>query len=763
MFKKFLQERPVRTVSRVALSSKKQSYLPSASLASSMDVKDIMKFQMLSGMNSPQQSGFHQNLNSNSTGGIDESPLGRLTNSPMFSMMAQCVMVAAMGVLEEGIKQLPMVVQSTKNMLYDRFIRERVTKTMDSMQSLIADKAIPLNKRHFMNTVTMTRWFKPPEKKGSESADLQESNEMVDAVLSMVAKLNNVPSLQLVDSARMMITHRESPIQLTEDIFVKLDKLDMSTDGSLERVRLVLMSNQRTASEITAYIRHVQDLHRQELKNALGDTIYFFDQKNKSDFMDPRGMPKPGNDDGGAKFSRIMNAPKELSFSRTPFHSNKRFDNTFGEQVREVEARVSFFCDNKNWYSERGIPYQLGIMLSGPPGCGKTSVLRAIANKTRRHIINVNFASITTATQLKNLLFSETIQSFANSTSTSEVQTLTIPIDQRLYVLEEIDAIGDIVKQRHEGMEKRDPIPDELTLAEILTALDGTVESPGRMLVMTSNHPEMLDAALIRPGRIDVSLVFTNASRDLQSELYDAFYRQTFPKRLIPKLPDMQLTPAEVGQVLFKHFMNPDPELITSELNRAAVDKTEKQKTRTQAQRLMKEREIREAKEKREREKEQKREREHHNSLSDDCSDSSSVTYSKKSKEWRFKGKNSSKNKKQTEPNEEESSFSDPETTIDEKKEDSQRVPSTSDPLWKGSSNDREDGENVDDNDNNNDSGMGNVVEFGIKRYTEMYNSFEGKRTESNVLAGESMGGSCYASACGNELVGNYTSLDEVY
>ena len=158
---------------------------------------------------------------------------------------------------------------------------------------------------------------------------------------------------------------------------------------------------------------------------------------------------------------------------------------------------------------------------------------------------------------------------------------------------------------------------------------------------MTSNHPEMLDAALIRPGRIDVSLVFSNASRDLQSELYDAFYRQTFPKGLIPKLPDMQLTPAEVGQVLFKHFMNPDPELITSELNRAAVDKTEKQKTRTQAQRLTKEREIREAKEKREREKEQKREREHHNSLSDNCSDTSSVTYSKRSKERRFKGKKS--------------------------------------------------------------------------------------------------------------------------
>ena len=48
---------------------------------------------------------------------------------------------------------------------------------------------------------------------------------------------------------------------------------------------------------------------------------------------------------------------------------------------------------------------------------------------------------------------------------------------------------------------------DELNLSGLLNVLDGVVDTPGRMLVMTTNHPEMLDPALIRPGRIDKKLL----------------------------------------------------------------------------------------------------------------------------------------------------------------------------------------------------------------------------------------------------------------
>jgi len=332
--------------------------------------------------------------------------------------------------------------------------------------------------------------------------------------------------------------------------------MNMET-GMVDFVKLMLMSNSLSAAEIGKWAREVHDLHKEEIRNALGDSIYYFDQKTRNT-DDPRG----GTNEKLEKAMRIMSAPKSLTFSKTLFYSNKQFKNIFGKQVREVEHRVKFFLENRSWYDSRGIPYQLGIMLSGIPGSGKTSIIRAIANYTKRHIVNVNFANITTATQLKNLFFSEKLTILNGETSV----TLTIPLNQRIYVLEEVDAVSDIVKQRQDTDEKKETIADELTLAEILTTLDGTLETPGRIVIMTSNHPDMLDKALIRPGRIDVSVKFGYADPDLIVEMFEAFFEKKFPDDLVTQLPDKVLTPAEVGQVLFRNFMHTDPQQVVNDL-----------------------------------------------------------------------------------------------------------------------------------------------------------------------------------------------------
>ena len=64
--------------------------------------------------------------------------------------------------------------------------------------------------------------------------------------------------------------------------------------------------------------------------------------------------------------------------------------NCFFNDVERIKSRIDFFINNENWYKERGIPYQLGFLFYGPPGCGKTSTIKAIAKYTNRHIININ-------------------------------------------------------------------------------------------------------------------------------------------------------------------------------------------------------------------------------------------------------------------------------------------------------------------------------------------------------------------------------------
>lgn len=405
-----------------------------------------------------------------------------------------------------------------------------------------------------------------------------ESNAMVDAVLTQVAKLENVPSFRLIEGARVLVSYMEAPIQMTRDMYVQLNTV--TTDpktGGISMIQLTIVSNTAPAADITRYVRALHSAYKKELENALGDTIYYFDQKSRA--QDRAPPIAPGASSVDQRRMRVMTAPRQLLFTKAPFFSNKRFSNTYGEQVRAVQQRVEFFEQNEAWYNERGIPYQLGLLLSGEPGGGKTSAIRAIANYTKRHIVNVNFANITTATQLKNLLTSDKLSVFSDSAA-AETNGYTIPINRRLYVLEEIDAIGDIVKQRRPNGGATEAVEDELTLMEILTALDGTMETPGRILIMTSNNPEVLDQALIRPGRIDVSVDFTCAPRALIAEMYAGYYGKTLSADKAAQLPDRQLSPAEAGQVLFRHFVEVDPEAILADLHATAGRKAEERRAR---------------------------------------------------------------------------------------------------------------------------------------------------------------------------------------
>ena len=526
-----------------------------------MDIKELFKFQLISGSMSGGQ---------NTAGG---SPLnGRSLMSDPMGMIWQVLFMIAIGFADEITKLLPVLISTLKEKYVTSFLQKQITDKLDNSPIPISATAVPLEKKHFLNSLSMSRVYVTDSSKNSTNDRAEDMNAMIDAVLEAVARLNNVPSFRLIETAQTMISYRDQPIQLTGDIYLRLDSVSVSAEGQVEKVDLTLCSNSVSAADISRYVRHLHNLRKEELKNALGDTIFFFDQKSKESIPRIGDMNiKDASQMQQAKQMSIKTASKQLAFTKTPFYSNKRFVNIIGDEVRAIEKRVDFFLKRKDWYDAKGVPYQLGLMLSGLPGTGKTSVIRAIANLTGRHIINVNFANITTATQLKNLFFNEKLSVYTDA-SMCDVQSYLIPVDKRIYVLEEIDAVGDIVKQR--TGEATAALPDELTLGEILTVLDGTMESPGRIVVMTSNHPETLDAALIRPGRIDVAVEFGNASLVQIAEMYSSFYEGEMDVTTLPSHVDKRLSPAEVGQVLFRHFDDPSQDKVIADLE-ATVGKKE--------------------------------------------------------------------------------------------------------------------------------------------------------------------------------------------
>jgi chaperone BCS1 len=99
----------------------------------------------------------------------------------------------------------------------------------------------------------------------------------------------------------------------------------------------------------------------------------------------------------------------------------------------------------------------------------------------------------------------------------------------------------------------------------LLNLLDGTLEANGRILIITTNFPERIDRALIRPGRVDMIVNFKKCNRAVLREMVEAFYEQPAE---IPddESLDYKWSPAEVNQILFRNFGNPDQairELIT--------------------------------------------------------------------------------------------------------------------------------------------------------------------------------------------------------
>ena len=255
-------------------------------------------------------------------------------------------------------------------------------------------------------------------------------------------------------------------------------------------------------------------------------------------------------------------------YTEFSFESGKKFSNVFFPEKDELVEKIQFFSENESWYMENGIPYMFGLLLHGEPGCGKTSTIKAIANMTQRHIVSVPLKNVRNISDLYQVFYGE------------KINKVTIPMNKRLYVLEDIDCAGldDIVKKREQKEPKsllKKPKSDEessvsslevittdqkkcdLKLSDLLEAFDGVLEMNGRMLVMTTNHLENLDPALIRPGRVDSSLEFKRCNKNAILEFFAHFFKkENLEQSEKDGIMDGVWTPAEVAQICIRHRTN---------------------------------------------------------------------------------------------------------------------------------------------------------------------------------------------------------------
>ena len=98
---------------------------------------------------------------------------------------------------------------------------------------------------------------------------------------------------------------------------------------------------------------------------------------------------------------------------------------------------------------------------------------------------------------------------------------------------------------------------NELKLSDLLEALDGVLEMSGRMLIMTTNHLEKLDPALIRPGRVDTSLELKRCNKNTIRQFFESFFgKEQCHAVAMKNIKDDVWTPAEVAQICINNRQN---------------------------------------------------------------------------------------------------------------------------------------------------------------------------------------------------------------
>jgi hypothetical protein len=293
---------------------------------------------------------------------------------------------------------------------------------------------------------------------------------------------------------------------------------------------------------------------------------------------------------------------KNPIFEQEKFRPYCNFNKLVGEVPKKIEQSFDFFSSEKGkqWHTTRNLPYQLTVLLYGQPGTGKSCIASAVATKYNLHIVRIKLSLIKTNYQFikafKNRVFNEKNIDYENilylfdeldtennhilkkrshkstdsnndtsgndtsgndtsgnddskdasndtSNDTSNYATKVDTIIKKYNVskndlldLKNLVTIGPSNDER-----------DALTLGTILEELNGINQMYGRKMFIISNHPEQLDSAILRPGRIDLKFKLDVCSYCEIIDLIRIFFNDSvFDDSELQKIKQVTITAAKL-------------------------------------------------------------------------------------------------------------------------------------------------------------------------------------------------------------------------
>ena len=281
----------------------------------------------------------------------------------------------------------------------------------------------------------------------------------------------------LSDKAQQLLTEK----LFLENEFAQLKKRANRLDEELRNIK--------TPPLVIGFIQDIVD--EQAIVRSSNGTVFLVSINRRLDIS----QMKPGT--RVALNQDTLSVVDILSDSWDPLVSNAEiidspsinFESIGGldEQIKEIREAVELPFENPDAFAEFGIEPPKGVLLTGPPGTGKTMLAKAVANST-----NATFLGLVGA-ELAQKYIGE------GGRMVRELFDLAREKAPSIIFIDELDSIG---SKRLDTATSGDR-EVQRTLMQLLSEMDGFETLDDVKIIAATNRPELLDAALLRPGRFD--------------------------------------------------------------------------------------------------------------------------------------------------------------------------------------------------------------------------------------------------------------------
>mgnify|MGYP001971929345 FL=1 len=335
----------------------------------------------------------------------------------------------------------------------------------------------------------------------SEANDKTGGNDILENIDSQIGSLDRLSKdyRELSDRAQQL---------LTEKLFLENELAQLKKRSNRLEEEL---SNIRTPPLIIGYIQDVVD--EQAIVRSSNGTVFLVSINRRLD----SSKIKPGT--RVALNQDTLSVVEILSDAWDPLVSNAEIIDSpdveyssiggLEKQIGELKEAIELPFENPKAFSDFGIDPPKGVLLTGPPGTGKTMLAKAVANST-----NASFLGLVGA-ELAQKYIGE------GGRMVRELFEMAREKSPSIIFIDEIDSIGskrlDVATSGDREVQR--------TLMQLLSELDGFESLDNVKVIAATNRPELLDAALLRPGRFDRIIEIPLPDLDARAAIFSVHTR----------------------------------------------------------------------------------------------------------------------------------------------------------------------------------------------------------------------------------------------